>query len=121
VRQLLHALVGIAFWVLLVVLWWLLFRDGKATAAAWSGTAVRLGLCVGIVLGVTLWWVSHNVGIHRRRGARKGRADMPPNTASDRLGRRVTWDVPAGVEGARAAGHLVVELDGDAKTYRAAP
>jgi hypothetical protein len=120
VRQVAHIIVGLAFWVLTVLLWWLLWREHKATAGALFDTATRVGLCVGIVLGLTIWWINHNVAIYRRKGPRRARADVPANTRSDRLGRRLVWDVAGGAEGARTAGHVVVEVDGDVKTYRAA-
>lgn len=117
-RQLLQTVVGIAFWVIMVLLWWMLWTEHKATAAALFGTATRVGVCVGIVLGLTMWWVSHNVAIHRRKGPRRGRPDVAPNTANDRLGRSLVWDVRGGVDGARAADHLIVDIAGDAKAYR---
>lgn len=117
-RQVLHALIGIAFWAIAVLLWWLLWAQRKATGAALLDSATRVAVCVGIVLGLTMWWVSHNVAINRRKGPRKSRLDLPPSTASDRLGRRLAWNVDGGVEGARAADHLVLDIDGDVKVYR---
>jgi hypothetical protein len=121
VRQIAHVVVGVAFWVLMVLLWWMLWTEHKATAAALSDTATRVGLCIGVVTGLTMWWVGHNVAIHRRKGARRQRADVPVDTTSDRLGRRLVWDLPDGPGGADAAGHVVVEIDGNVKTYRSAP
>jgi hypothetical protein len=120
VRQIVHIVVGVAFWALMILLWWMLWSEHKATAAALSDTATRVGLCIGIVTGLTMWWVSHNVAIHRRKGSRRGRADVPPSTTSDRLGRHLVWDLAGGADAARSAGHVVVEIDADVKTYRAA-
>ena len=58
--------------------------------------------------------------IYRRKGPRQGRAEIPPITDVDKLGRRIRWSMPGGVRTARAQRHLIVELDGDVKTYRRA-
>lgn len=117
-RQALHIVVGIAFWALTVMLWWLLWAEHKATGAALFDSAARVAVCIGIVLGLTMWWVSHNVAIHRRKGPRRRRLDVPADTTGDRLGRAVAWRVAGGVEGARTADHLVLDVDGDLKVYR---
>jgi TRAP-type uncharacterized transport system fused permease subunit len=119
-RQLLHATLAIAFWVLLVLLWVMLWVQHKASGAAVVGTAARIAICVGLVLSLTLWWVGHNLGIYRRKGPRKGRPSARPDVTADRLGRQLLWALEGGAAEALAVGHLVVELDGDLKTYRAA-
>ena len=118
VRQVLHVVVGLVFWAITAVLWYLLWIQHKATRASLLVSATRVAICLGIVLGLTMWWISHNVGISRRKGPRTGRAALPPNTHNDRLGRRLVWDLDGGVEDAPAAGHLVVDIDGNVKTYR---
>jgi hypothetical protein len=120
VRQALHVVIGIAFWALTAVLWYMLWTQHKATGASLLSSAARVGICLGAVLGVTLWWVSHNVAISRRKGPRTGRPALPPNTYNDRLGRRLAWELEGGAADAPAAGHLVVEIDGHVKTYRSA-
>jgi hypothetical protein len=119
-RQLLHAALGVAFWVLVGLLWAMLWTQDKASAAAVLDTAARIAVCVGLVLSLTLWWVSHNVGIYRRKGPRKGRPSAAPDVAGDRLGRQLVWALDGGHAAAPALRHLVIELDGELKTYRAA-
>jgi hypothetical protein len=117
-RQAIHIAIGLAFWALLLALWVLLGRNGKASGAAFLDTGLELAVLIGAVLAITTWWVRHNVGIYRRKGARKGRAELPPRTDEDALGHRVHWAMPGGAYGAVTQQHLVVELDGDLKTYR---
>jgi hypothetical protein len=119
-RQFLHAALAIAFWVLVVALWVMLWAQHKASGAALLGTAARIAICVGLVLSLTLWWVGHNVGIYRRKGPRKGRPSAAPDVAGDRLGRQLVWALDGGHAAAPALRHLVIELDGELKTYRAA-
>jgi hypothetical protein len=118
-RQALHIAIGIAFWVLVVVLWILLALEGKASAAAFRATGVTLAALMGAVLVVTIWWIRHNVSIYRRKGARRGRPLNAPQTDEDRLGRQVAWAMPGGAPTALTQRHLVVDIDGGLKTYRA--
>lgn len=117
-RQAVHIAIGLAFWALLIALWVLLARNGKASGAAFLDTGVHIAVLIGAVLAITTWWVRHNVGIYRRKGARTGRAELPPRTDEDALGHRVHWAMPGGAYGAATQRHLVVELDSDLKTYR---
>jgi hypothetical protein len=117
-RQAIHIAIGLAFWALLIALWALLANNGKASGAAFLDTGLELAVLIGAVLAITTWWVRHNVGIYRRKGARNGRAELRPRTDEDRLGHRVRWAMPGGADGAITQRHLVVELDGDLKTYR---
>lgn len=117
-RQFVHSLIGIAFWLLLIGLWVLLALEGRVSGAALADTGLRLAVLMGVVLAVTIWWIRHNVGIYRRKGPRRGRAENPPRTDEDRLGRAVTWAIPGDAPAAQAERHLVVEISGDLKTYR---
>jgi hypothetical protein len=119
-RQKMHIVIGLAFWLLFAALWVKLFAEHKAAGASFRDTGVELAAVVGAVLAVTTWWIRHNVGIYRRKGPRKGRPSQPPRTDEDRLGRPVRWALPGGAIAARACDHLVVDLDGDVKTYRPA-
>jgi hypothetical protein len=119
-RQALHVAIGLAFWALLVALWVLLALEGKTTGGAFRDTGVELAVLMGAVLVVTLWWIRHNVGIHRRKGARLGRPDLKPRTDEDRLGHVMHWALEDGAAGAAAEQHLVIEVDGALKTYRRA-
>jgi hypothetical protein len=118
VRQTVQIVVGLAFWALTLLLWGLLWVEHKATRAALLDGATRVTVCVGIVLGLTMWWISHNVAISRRKGPRMGRPEVPANTETDRLDRRLVWALDGEVDGASKASHLVVEVEGDAKSYR---
>jgi ammonia channel protein AmtB len=121
-RRLLHALVGVAFWLVFALLWVDLVRDGAATTASLSRTLLLVVLIAALVLAVTGVWVRHNVRIHQRRGPRPGSPLLPPRTDVDRLWRTVVWDLPGGHLRAVETAHLVVDLDPDAavKTYRRA-
>jgi hypothetical protein len=116
-RQIVHGLVGVGSWLLVGVLWVSVVRDGKA-AGSFQDTVLELAVLAGVVLAVTLWWVRHNVGIYRRKGPRRGRVNSLPRTDEDRLGRAVCWSLAGGAAAATRAQRLVVEVDGDVKTYR---
>jgi hypothetical protein len=117
-RQLVHCVIGVAFWLLLAALWVLLAVQGKASGAAFRDTGVWLAALMGAVLAVTIWWIRHNVAIYRRKGPRRGRPEQPPRTDEDRLGREVDWALPGGAPVAVAERHLLVEVEGNRKTYR---
>jgi hypothetical protein len=117
-RQFAHKVIGAAFWLLLVGLWVLLAAEGKASGAAFRDTGIWLAALMGAVLAVTIWWIRHNVALYRRKGPRRGRAENPPRTDEDRLGRDVEWAIEGGATAALAERHLVVETAGDLKTYR---
>jgi hypothetical protein len=117
-REFVHKVIGLAFWLLLVALWVELALEGRASGAALRDTGLRLAALMGVVLTVTIWWIRHNVGIYRRKGPRRGRPENPPRTDEDRLGRDVAWTRPGGAPAALAERHLVVEIAGDVKTYR---
>jgi hypothetical protein len=119
-RQFAHKVIGAAFWLLLIGLWVLLATEGKASGDAFRDTGIWLAALMGAVLAVTIWWIRHNVAIYRRKGPRRGRAENPPRTDEDRLGRDVAWAMDGGPPAAQAERHLVVEIAGDVKTYRQA-
>ena len=117
-RQKTHIALGIVSWLLFGALWVKLFVEDKAGPSAFRATAVQLAVVVGVVLALTIWWIRHNIRIHRRKGPRTGRPSHPPRTDVDRLGRHLRWDLPGGPLAARERTHLVVDLDGDVKSYR---
>ena len=117
-RQLSHMAIGVFFWVLMVVLWVMLVRDGKAGSANVTYSVTYVAIVVGAVLAVTLWWIRHNMNIYRRKGPRTGRPAIPPRTDEDRLGRPIRWQLEGGNQAALDAGHLVVDVDGAVKVYR---
>ena len=81
-----QVLVGVVFWLLFAYLWVDLLRDGKATPQSLGVSAGTLVAVAVVVALVTLAWVHHNRGIHRRRGARSVRPLQAPRTDVDRLG-----------------------------------
>ena len=117
-RQKIHIALGVACWLLFAALWVKLFAEDKAGAAALRDTGVQLAAVIGLVLALTTWWIRHNVAIYRRKGPRTGRPSQPPRTDEDRLGRPIRWDLAGGPIAARERTHLVVDLDGDVKSYR---
>jgi hypothetical protein len=117
-RQAAHTAVGAAFWALLILLWVKLVRDHKVGAANIAYSVQYLSIVAGAVLAVTIWWIRHNTRIYRRKGPRTGRPGTAPRTDEDRLGRPVRWQLEGGADGAVDAGHLVIDLDGEAKVYR---
>jgi hypothetical protein len=116
-RQVAHIAIGVTFWALLIVLWVLLVLERKAGGASIAYSVQYLAAIGGAVLAVTLWWIRHNTRIYRRKGPRTGRPEIPPRTDEDRLGRPIRWQTAGGADGARAATHLRVQLDGTAKVY----
>ena len=118
-RQAFHKAIGLFFWLVMVMLWVLLVRDHKAGGGDVVYSVQYLALVGGAVLAVTLWWIRHNQAIYRRKGLRSGRPDVPPPTDQDRLGRPIRWQMDGGAAAALEVGHLVVEIDGQAKVYRA--
>jgi hypothetical protein len=119
-RQFSHKLIGIFFWFVIVALWVLLVRGGKAGGANLTYSVQYVGMIAGAVLAVTMLWIRHNLRIYRRKGPRVGRTELPPRTDEDRLGRPIRWQLGGGAEAALHVSHLVVELDGPAKVYREA-
>lgn len=99
-------------------MWVLIVRDGQAGAASIGDGAQYIAVLTGAVLAVTFWWVRHNVGIHNRKGPRKGRAAQAARIDVDRLGREIAWELPGGHIGALDASHLVLAMEDGRKVYR---
>lgn len=119
-RQLVHKAVGLLFWIVLVGFWIALVAEGKAGLANITYSVQYVAVIAGAVVGVTFWWIRHNVRIYEKKGPRGLRPPEPPRIDEDRLGRPLRWQLPDGHADAVAAAHLVVALDGEAKVYRAA-
>jgi hypothetical protein len=117
-REAVHKAIGAFFWILIVVLWVILWREGETSLAAFADTGVRLAVLAGTVLAVTTWWIRHNMGIYRRKGPRNGRPPNVPRIDEDRLGRPIEWAMTGGHVAARDARHLVIEVENETKTYR---
>lgn len=116
-RQFVHKLVGLCFWVLLVALWAQLVHQGKVAGNV-AYSVQYLAVVGGAVLAVTTWWVRHNTGIYRRKGPRQGRPAVDPRIDEDKLGRPVRWSVRGGHYQARRARHLVIDVEDGVKVYR---
>lgn len=118
-RQRMHQLVGLLFWLLMFGMWVMLAQGGRASGLHIVDSAQYIAGIGGAVLALTFWWIRHNVGIHRRKGPRQGRRVIAPRIDVDRLGRELRWSVPGGHPGAVTEPHLIVELnEHGAKTYR---
>lgn len=117
-RRFAHTTIGVLSWLALAGLWALLVASGDVSLAGVEQAALQLAALSAAMLAVTVWWVRHNVAIHRRKGPRAGRATDIPRSDADRLGHPLRWELAGGVHGARSEPYLVVELDGQTKTYR---
>jgi hypothetical protein len=114
-RQLVHKIIGIVFWVLLAGCWFALAAEGNL-----SYSVQYVAIIAGAVL-VTAWWVRHNVRIYEKKGPRGLRPPEPLRTDEDRLGRPLRWQLERGHAEAVGAAHLVVSLDGEAKAASVPP
>ncbi len=119
-RETLHKLVGILFWLLLVAMWLRLAGNHSLSAASIRDSVQYVAAMGGAVLALTLCWIRHNVAIHRRKGPRTGSPVRAPRSDADRLGRPVLWSLPGGHATAVGESHLVVDLRDGAKVYRRA-
>ena len=117
-RHRFHQLIGISFWLLLIAMWIQLLRGDEVNLSHIVESVGYVTLIAGAVLAVTLYWVRHNIGIHRRKGPRSSSPPRAPRIDEDRLGRPLRWSLPGGHPGALEEWHLVVEIDSGAKVYR---
>lgn len=117
-RQMIHLSVGIVFWSLLGLLWWLLMRQGEVTHLALvSSSRMILGISV-LVAVVTLAWVAHNLRIHSRKGTRNGTPNCVPRLDVDRLGKAIVWDCEHGHrEVLQSASYILIKVDDHEKRY----
>ena len=107
-----HVLLVILGWVMFIWFWHL------AAGEPWD-SAPLMFLIIGAVIVsplVTLFWIFHNMGIYKRKGPRKGMADVKPYYDVDWSGREVTadWETLAN------ARVVVIEIDEFGKNYRVA-
>lgn len=116
-REKMHILVGIAFWIAFAGMWSLLILQQKATPAGATSSLLELLIIATGVMVITLAWVSHNLRIYRRKGQRRGTPVYQPNVHKDTLGRNVRWDFPSGHEDAVKVGHIVVSMSKHEKRY----
>lgn len=117
-RHRFHQLIGVLFWLLLVGMWFQLAGSHRINAENIVDSLQYVAAVAGAVLTLTLYWIRHNVGIHRRKGPRAASPVHAPRIDADRLGRPLRWSLPGGHAGAVAEQHLVVEIRDSTKLYR---
>jgi hypothetical protein len=107
-----HTVFVILGWVLFVWMWQL------ASGEPWDSAPLMFLIIGALIVSplVTLFWIFHNMGIYRRKGPRKGMADVKPYYDVDWSGREVTADW-ATLAKARV---VVIEIDEFGKNYRVA-
>lgn len=111
-QRLAHTVVVVAGWALFVWGWLeVLGRPWDSEALSW----LIVGSLV-VLPTITIAWILHNLGIHRRKGARTGVPRIDESYPRDWNGREVVADWPA-LAHARL---ITVELDGERKVYRMA-
>jgi len=112
-HALLHALVLVAGWCLFAGSWWLVLDQPRDTAGL--GHLV-LGAVI-VMPAITLAWIAHNLGIHRRKGPRRAVAPVPLRYDVDFNGRRIEADWPT-LQDART---VVIERGDGVKRYVSRP
>lgn len=107
-----HVLGVILGWVLFIWFWHL------ASGEPWDSAPLMFLIIGAIIVSplVTLFWIFHNMGIYKRKGPRKGMADIQPYYDVDWSGREITADW-ATLANARV---VVIEIDEFGKNYRVA-
>jgi hypothetical protein len=108
-RRLWHALLVIAGWLLFAWSW------QRVTAGRPELGELRwlmLG-AVAVVPVITIGWVVHNVGIHRRKGPRRAVPEVEMAYAADFNGRRIEADWSRLVD----ARHIDIVIHADAKRF----
>jgi hypothetical protein len=106
---LLHALIIGLGWLLFVYSWWLVLQQPRATDTLRN---LIIGAVV-IMPTLTVAWVLHNVGIHRRKGPRRAGAVVPLVYDVDFNGRHIEADWAA-LQSQRS---VIIERDGNVKRY----
>ncbi|MFY7855292.1 MAG: hypothetical protein ACOVQT_04065 [Rubrivivax sp.] len=108
-----HALMLLLGWALFLLGWW------RVSTRPWDSADLKL-LFVGSMLVfpvMTVAWVLHNVGIHRRKGPRRAVPPVNQVYEADFLGREVQADWPA----LQQAREVTILVEGDTKRFLAGP
>ena len=107
-----HVLFVILGWVIFIWFWSLV------SAQPWDSTPIMLLIVGSLIVSplVTLYWIFHNMGIYKKKGPRKGMADVKPIYDADWSGREITADW----EALAKARVIVIEIDEFGKNYRVA-
>lgn len=100
-------------WALFILGWW------RVSTRPWDSADLQ-ALFIGSALVfpvMTVAWVLHNVGIHRRKGPRRAVPAVNQSYEVDFLGREVQADWPA----LQQAREVTILVEGDRKRFRAGP
>jgi hypothetical protein len=101
----------------LIALGWLLFAWGwhRVTAAGPEIGELRWLLLTAVLVVplLTLSWVAHNVGIHRRKGPRRSVTAVTPRHDVDFNGRRIEADWPT----LASARRIDILVEGERKRF----
>ena len=111
VRGAFHGLIALCGWILFVY-WWRRVTP-QITETDATAALVFIAATFLVTLVVTLWWVSYNVRIYRRKGPRRRLPDVSEDRDADYLGRTIDG---ADDGSARKAQVVVIEVDGDRKS-----
>jgi hypothetical protein len=117
-RDRFHQLVGVCFWLLLIGMWAQLAGSHRVSVASIVDSIQYVAAIGGAVLALTLYWIRHNVAIHRRKGPRAAGPLHAPRVDADRLERPLRWALPGGHAAALGEAHLVVDVENGTKVYR---
>jgi len=98
-------------WVIFVWAWIHVSHRTPLATLLWGVAAVAVITLVA--LSVTVWWVVHNLRIHRRKGPRKSVTLAMPDYRSDFLGRSLDADWSL----LRRSSVVVVQVDDQGKRF----
>jgi len=112
-RKLLHFFMGFVLWCVFAYYWYLV---GKRPLNEHTRLAlVVIGVLVLITFLAVVWWVLHNLRIHRKLQRRKTRPLAAAPLKQDFLGR---WVVADDEEALDRAAYIEIEIRGEEKVYR---
>jgi hypothetical protein len=66
---------------------------GETSPDAMRASAILVGVAFVSVVGVTWWWIAHNLRIYRKKGPRKSVPTVQRDFAKDFLGRVLPDDL----------------------------
>lgn len=109
-RAAFHGLIALSGWILFVYWWRRVVPQITRTDA--SAALVFIAATFLVTLAVTLWWVSYNIRIFRRKGPRTRLPDVPEDRNADVLGRAIDGPDDGSL---RRAQVIVIAVDGETK------
>lgn len=116
-RRVLHLAIAIAGWILFGYWWWLVF--GRVSRAEVRFTAIFIAVTTLVAVTVTSLWSAHNKRMYRRGDRRVASPLVLGDFTQDTLGRDVSLE--GGIEQVRNRAWVHVHVEGDRKSYGAAP